>query len=60
MNDRMSGVISRQNQFRKEASTLASQVSESLMTSGGPRVIKGKLVADQQRHVNELISQTQK
>ena len=59
-NDRLGGVISRKNQFRKAASTLASQVSESLMTLGGSRVLHGQLVADQQRQVRELLSQMQK
>ena len=41
-NDRPSGVISRQNRFREEASTLVSQVSESLLTSDGSRVQQEK------------------
>ena len=46
--------------FKKEASTLVCQVSESLLTLDGSRVQQEKLVADQQRQVNELLRQTQK
>lgn len=60
VNERLNSVINQKNQFREEASTLVGQVSESLLTLGGARVRQEKLVADQQRQMHELLSQTQK
>ena len=55
----LSGVVIQKNQFRKETSTLVRQVSDSLLTSDGPRIRHGEPSDDQQLQMNELMSRTQ-
>ena len=56
----MYGEINQQGQFRKDASTLVSQLNESLATLGNSRIRHGEIAEIQQRQMAELMSQTQK
>ena len=60
ISERLVGVVNQKNQFRKEASSLVSQESASLLTSGSSGIRHGKLDDEQQRQMNDLMSQTQK
>ena len=60
VNDRLIGVMNRQNAFQKEATMLVGQVSESLSTLDSSRIRHEKLADHQRNQMNELMSQAQK
>ena len=57
---RLSGVVGKQTQFRKEANLLVSHVAESMATLGSSRAKHEKLSETQQSQMAELMILTRK